>query len=152
MPTVRFKLTTGVTSATQLFVGRGRPKFFSLLTAQAAAAVKSAGVDFGALYGDKAFRRSVQQAFEEFKMWFFEEAVKKFCIQKGDLFLITLDAEVDTDVKTLRLYYGTAEVAVWRRVASPCGESGECEKKLRECEGQLSECRKKIEDLKALLK
>jgi len=151
MPTVRFKFTTGVTSATQLFVGRGHPKFFSLLTAQAAAAVKSAGIDFGALYSDKTLRKSIQQTFEEFKRWFFEEAVPKYCIQKGDLFLIALDAEVDTDAKTLRLYYETAEVVVWHRVASPCGESEECEKRLRECESQLSECRKKIESLKSVL-
>jgi len=151
MPTIRFRFTTGVVSATQLFVGRGRPKFFSLLTAQTAAAVKSAGIDFGALYSDRAFRKSIQSAFEEFKKWFFEEAVPKYCVQKGDLFLITLDTEVDTDAKTVHIYYDTAEVAVWRRVASPCGESGECEAKLRECEGQLVECRKKIENLRSLL-
>jgi len=151
MPTVRFKFTTGVVSATQLFVGRGRPKFFSLLVAQAAEAVKSVGVDFGELYKDKSFRKSIQQTFEEFKKWFFEEVVPRNCIQKGDLFLIALDAEVDTDAKTIRLYYDTAEVAVWRRVASPCGDTDECEKRLRECENQLAAYRKKIEGLKSLL-
>jgi len=151
MPTIRIKFTTGATSATQLFAGRGRPKFFGLLTAQTAAAVKSAGVDFSALYGDRTFRKSMQQAFEEFKKWFFEEAVTKFCIQKGDLFLIMLDVEVDTDDKSIKFYYDTAEVAIWRRTPSPCGDVGECEKKLGECENQLAECRKKIESLKSLL-
>jgi len=143
MPVVRFKFTTGVASASQLFAGRGRPKFFSLVTAQTAAAVKSAGVDFNTLYSDRAFRKSMQVAFEEFKRWFFEEAVPRNCIQKGDLFLVTLDAEVDTDAKSIKLYYGTAEVAVWRRTPTPCGDVGECEKKLKECENQLTECRKK---------
>jgi len=151
MPTIRFRFTTGVVSATQLFVGRGRPKFFSLLVAQVAEAVKSVGVDFGELYKDKTFRKSIQQAFEEFKRWFFEEVVPRNCIQKGDLFLIALDAEVDTDANTIRFYYDRAEVAVWRRVASPCGEAGECEKKLRECESRFAECQKKIESLRSLL-
>jgi len=151
MPVVRFKFTTGVVSATRLFAGRGRPKFFSLLAAQTAEAVKLVDVDFSALSREKAFRESLQAAFEEFKKWFFGEAVSRNCIQKGDLFMIALDAEVDTDAKTIRFYYNTAEVAVWRRVSSPCGDIGECEKRLGECENQLAECRKKIESLKSLL-
>jgi len=150
MPVVRFRFTTGVVSATQLFVGRGRPKFFSLLMAQTSNAVKEYGVDFNELYKDKTFKKAMQHAFEEFKKWFFEETVQKYYIQKGDLFTIALDAEVDTDAKTIHFYYDTAEVAVWRRMSSPGGE-GECEKKLKECEGQLAECRKRIESLKSLL-
>jgi len=148
MTSVRFKFLTGAVSASQLFAGRQRPKFFRLLTAQVASSVEALNVDFDVLYRDKTFRKSMQTAFEEFKKWFFEEAVKKFCIQKGDLFSITMDAEVDVNAKTIKFYYDTAEVTVWRRLVSPCGELGECEKRLRECEGQLSECRKKIESLK----
>jgi len=151
MPTIRFKFKTNIVSATKLFAGRSRPKFFSLIVAQTAEAVKSAGIDFSTLSRDKAFRNSLQQVFEDFKRWFFGEVVPKYCLQKGDLFSITLDAEVDTDVKAIRLYYDTAEVTVWHRATSPCGDASECEKKLKECEGQLLECRKKIENLKSLL-
>jgi len=152
MSSVKFKFITGATSATRLFAGRWRPQFFRLLTAQVANAVEILNVNFDELYKDKAFRSAMKNAFEEFKRWFFETAVHKFCIQKGDLFSITMDAEVDMDAKTIRFYYDKAEVAVWRRVVEPCGGGGECEKKLSECESQLTECRKKIEDLKALLK
>ena len=109
-------------------------------------------MDFNEVYKDKVFRNAMKGAFEEFKRWFFEAAVHKFCIKKGDLFSITMDAEVDVDAKTIHLYYDTAEVAVWRRLAEPCGDSGGCESRFEECERQLAECRKKIEDLKALLK
>jgi len=151
MPTIRFKFKTNIVSATKLFAGRGRPKFFSLIVAQTTEAVKSAGIDFSTLSRDKAFRNSLQTAFEEFKKWFFGEVVPKYCLQKGDLFSITLDAEVDTDVRSIRFYYDTAEVTVWHRATSPCGEAGECETRLRECESRLTECEKKIESLKSLL-
>jgi len=152
MTSVRFKFLTGATSASQLFAGRGRPKFFSLLTAQIASAVDMLNVDFNALYKDREFRRAMQNAFEEFKKWFFETAVNKFCIQKGDLFSITIDAEVDVDVRTIKFYYETADVVVWRRLTSPCGEPGECEKKLKDCEKELFGCKEKIENLRSLLK
>jgi len=151
MPIIRFRFRTNIVSATKLFAGQGRPKFFSLLTAQTAEAVKSAGMDFSTFRRDKAFRESLQTAFEEFKKWFFGEVVPKYCLQKGDLFSIVLDAEVDTDTKTISFRYDTAEVTVWHRATSSCGDADGCEARLRECESRLAECEKKIESLKNLL-
>jgi len=161
---ILIRWNTGKTSASRLFGrygGGGRPEFFRLLFGAVAGSLREQlGQDgegvFGRIRDSEEFRRTSKELFESMKRWFFEEIVPKYKLERGDIFMVITELELDPDTGRLTWNKDKTEFYYWVR-SDRCGEIGmeELERLRRENEElrrELSEVKEKLEKLARLLK
>lgn len=120
---IKIKLSTGKTSASRLFGkhGRGgRPDFFRIVFGAVANSLRSSLHDEGeAIFNDlrnkREFKDSLTKVFNDIKNWFFNEAVKRYDIGKGDVFIISTELDLDLDTGEIRWVPENTQVVYWIR-------------------------------------
>ncbi|MGC8994853.1 MAG: transcription factor [Pyrobaculum sp.] len=160
---------TGKTSAGRLF-GRygagGRPDFFRLLFGAVAGSLREKfgpqGEEiFNKIRDSEEFRRTSREIFDEMKEWFFNEQAPRHGLDKGDIFMIITEIELDPSTGELRWRKDKTELYYWVRsdrcqqVAAPreCKDLAEENAKLRqEVERLRAELNQIKERLASLLK
>jgi hypothetical protein len=144
---------TGKTSAGRLF-GRygpgGRPEFFKLLFGAVAGSLREQfGPDgeniFTRIRDSEKFRDTSRELFNGLKRWFFEEAVPRHKLERGDIFMISTELLVDPDTGEVIWNKDKTELIYWVR-SDRCGQTApDCEALRREKE----EMSREVERLKA---
>ncbi|ABP51453.1 transcription factor [Pyrobaculum arsenaticum] len=146
---------TGKTSAGRLF-GRygvgGRPDFFRLLFGAVAGSLREKfgpqGEDlFNKIRDSDEFRRSTREMFDAMKEWFFNELSPKYGLDKGDIFMLITEVEVDLATGELRWLKDKTEFYYWVR-SDRCQQSvapREC-KELAEENARLRQEVEKLRD------
>lgn len=114
---------TGKTSAGRLF-GRygvgGRPDFFRLLFGAIAGSLREKfgpqGEEiFGKIRDSEGFRRSSREMFDAMKEWFFNEVAPRYGLDKGDIFMVITEVEVDLTSGELKWQKDKTEFYYWVR-------------------------------------
>jgi len=114
---------TGKTSAGRLF-GRygvgGRPDFFRLLFGAIAGSLREKfgpqGEEiFGKIRDSEGFRRSSREMFDALKEWFFNEVAPRYGLDKGDIFMVITEVEVDLASGELKWQKDKTEFYYWVR-------------------------------------
>jgi hypothetical protein len=114
---------TGKTSAGRLF-GRygvgGRPDFFRLLFGAVAGSLREKfgpqGEEiFNKIRDSDAFRRSSREMFDALKEWFFNELAPKYGLDKGDIFMLITEVELDLATGELKWHKDKTEFYYWVR-------------------------------------
>jgi len=114
---------TGKTSAGRLF-GRygvgGRPDFFRLLFGAIAGSLREKfgpqGEEiFGKIRDSEGFRRSSREMFDALKEWFFNEVAPRYGLDKGDIFMVITEVEVDLTSGELKWQKDKTEFYYWVR-------------------------------------
>lgn len=127
---VLIRWNTGKTSAGRLF-GRfgpgGRPEFFKLLFGAVAGSLREQfGPDgeniFARIRDSDKFRESSKELFDELKKWFFEEAVPKYKLERGDIFMLTTELLLDPETGELTWNKDKTELVYWVR-SDRCGQA-----------------------------
>ncbi|MFN7105121.1 MAG: transcription factor [Pyrobaculum sp.] len=114
---------TGKTSAGRLFGrygAKGRPDFFRLLFGAVAGSLREKlgphGEEiFNKIRDSEGFRRSTSEIFEKIKEWFFGEIVPKYGLDKGDIFMLITEIELDIDTGEVRWRSDKTEFYYWIR-------------------------------------
>jgi len=153
-PVLKIRWTTGKTSAGRLFgrYGRGgKPDFFRLLFGAVSGSLRA---QYGSEKGEEifnnirdseGFRRSMQQLFNQVKEWFFNEVVPRFNLEKGDIFVITTELELDPDTGEITWNRENTQVVYWVR-SDKCAPRVE-EVKVEEYKERLEEVERKLREL-----
>lgn len=147
---VLIRWNTGKTSAGRLF-GRygpgGRPEFFKLLFGAVAGSLREQfGPDgeniFNRIRDSEKFKETSRELFDGLKKWFFEEAVPRYNLERGDIFMISTELVLDPDTGELLWNRDKTQLIYWIR-SDRCGGS---DAKLREERDRLA---KEVELLRA---
>lgn len=165
---------TGKTSAGRLF-GRygegGRPDFFRLLFGALAGSLRERlgprGEEvFNRIRDSAEFRKTSKEIFEDMKSWFFSEIAPKYGLDKGDIFMVITEIEVDLTSGALRWNRERTEFYYWVRsdrcqqlagadVGERMRQLEEENRKLREenerLRGEVERLRKELADIKERL-
>ncbi|WP_069807226.1 transcription factor [Vulcanisaeta thermophila] len=133
---LRIRWVTGKTSAARLFgrYGReGRPDFFRLLFGAIAGSLREqfpgdkANELFNTIKNSSGFKDSMDEVFESMKRWFFDEVIPKYKLERGDVFTIITNLELNIDTGELKWDKDTSQVIYWvrsDRVEEKCREMG----------------------------
>lgn len=114
---------TGKTSAGRLFgsygVG-GRPDFFRLLFGAIAGSLREKfgpqGEElFEKIRDSEGFRRNGKKLFEDMKTWFFNEVAPRYGLERGDIFMVITEVEVDLNTGELMWRKDKTEFYYWVR-------------------------------------
>lgn len=158
-PMLKIRWTTGKTSAGRLFgrYGRGgKPDFFRLLFGVVSGSLRGQyGSDkgeevFNAIRDSERFRRSTQELFNQMKEWFFNEVVPRIGLEKGDIFVITTELELDPETGEITWNKDSAQVVYWVR-SDKCAPRVE-EARAAEYRERLEEVENKLKELSDMLK
>ncbi len=150
---VLIRWNTGKTSAGRLF-GRygpgGRPEFFKLLFGAVAGSLREQfGPDgeniFARIRDSEKFRETSRELFDWLKKWFFEEAVPKYKLERGDIFMISTELLLDPETGELTWSKDKTELVYWIR-SDRCGQQAPDVESLRREKEELA---KEVERLKA---
>ncbi len=153
---------TGKTSAGRLF-GRygagGKPDFFRLLFGAIAGSLSekmpTGSEVFARIKDTDAFRHSTREIFENIKKWFFNEVAPRYHLDKGDIFMLITEIEVDIDKGEVTWRPEKTEFYYWVRSdrCRGCEELAEENARLRkEVETLRAELAQVREKLSTLLK
>lgn len=114
---------TGKTSAGRFFgkygVG-GRPDFFRLLFGAVAGSLReklgAQGDElFNKIRDSDGFRRGSRDIFENLKEWFFRELAPRYGLDRGDIFMIITEVELDLATGELKWRKDKSEFYYWVR-------------------------------------
>lgn len=120
----------GKTSAGRLF-GKygegGRPDFFRLLFGAVAGSLREQygpqGEEmFSQLRASDAFRRTSTELFDQMKDWFFREVAPRYGLERGDIFMVVTELELDTYTWEVRWRKDRTEFYYWVR-SDRCGQA-----------------------------
>lgn len=113
----------GKTSAGRLF-GKygegGRPDFFRLLFGAIAGSLKEQfgpqGEEmFSQLRSSDTFRKSSNELFDQMKDWFFREVAPRYGLERGDIFMVITELELDVQTWEVRWRREHTEFYYWVR-------------------------------------
>ncbi|RFA97273.1 transcription factor [Pyrobaculum aerophilum] len=155
---------TGKTSAGRLF-GRygagGRPDFFRLLFGALAGSLREKfgpqGEElFNKIRDSDEFRKSSKEMFDAIKEWFFNEQAPKYGLDKGDIFMIITEIELDINTGELRWRKDKTELYYWVRsdrcqqatAPKECKELAEENARLKQ---EVERLRSELSEIKAKL-
>ncbi|ABL87945.1 conserved hypothetical protein [Pyrobaculum islandicum DSM 4184] len=155
---------TGKTSAGRLF-GRygvgGRPDFFRLLFGAIAGSLKEkfgpqGDEIFNKIRDSSEFRKSSREIFDALKDWFFNELAPKYGLDKGDIFMIITEIELDITTGELKWHKDRTEFYYWVRsdrchqvsVPKECQELAEENTKLKQ---EIEQLRRELMQIKERL-
>ncbi|MEM1597048.1 MAG: transcription factor [Pyrobaculum sp.] len=145
---------TGKTSAGRLF-GRygvgGRPDFFRLLFGAVAGSLREKfgpqGEElFNKIRDSEEFRRSSREIFDALKEWFFNEVSPKHGLDKGDIFMIITEVEVDLTTGELKWQRDKTEFYYWVR-SDRCAQQA-APKDCQELAQENARLRQEVEQLR----
>ncbi|MEL9991035.1 MAG: transcription factor [Thermoproteus sp.] len=168
---VLIRWNTGKTSAGRLF-GRygpgGRPEFFKLLFGAVAGSLREQfGPDgeniFTRIRDSDKFRETSRDLFDGLKKWFFEEAVPKYKLERGDIFMISTELLLDPETGELTWNKEKTELVYWIR-SDRCGQAAapdyesikrerdELAKEVERLKAENERLRRELEDVKEKLR
>ncbi|MFN3803588.1 MAG: transcription factor [Pyrobaculum sp.] len=155
---------TGKTSAGRLFGrygAKGRPDFFRLLFGAVAGSLREElgpqGEEiFIRIRDSEGFRRSTSEIFEKIKEWFFSQIVPKYGLDKGDIFMLITEIELDTATGEVKWRNDKTEFYYWIRsdrcqpaaVVEDCKELAEENARLRQ---EVEHLRRELAQIKEKL-
>jgi hypothetical protein len=165
---LKIRWITGKTSAGRLFGRHGRagkPDFFRLIFGIVAGSLRErlpgdkASEVFNRLKSSREFRESVSSFFNEIKDWFFNEAVPRYRVSPGDVFVISTEIDIDLDTGRITWNRNNVQLIYWVRsdkVMETCRELArqsqeELSRRIRELEDENKALRAEIMELKGKL-